>query len=479
MTRGAAGVRTRNDGGSLTRAALGAVDEFSCYDDSPGEPNNVHLEVMLPGHLEEGAFRAAVAATLGALPRTRARLAPGGPWRPRLEWEFPPAPDLDPVVVTTWRDQSELAHERASFLASAPPLDTSPPLRLLLASGPGGDCVILNAHHAALDGISCLQVLYRVAGNYDGAFEHAGASHDVNAAPGLSGAAARPAEAAAAAGLRTGPAAANRRVLPRFAARIAPQHANGTHGRGEPGYGFHLSRWPCVPSVPPHPGPSAATVNDVLIAALIVAISEWNESHGVRARPIRVTMPLGGRDTGPDQHRGSGGSPPRTSTEDMMLGNLSRLAAVTAQPPRPGSEAGLLIADVARQTRHAKENPGPQIDPLSGALAAPWCPVAVKRHLLRAALHTVGRLVCDTSLVSNLGNLADPPRFGPAAPEQMWFSTSAHMPRGLSLGVITTRGRLHVCFRYRRALFDEVAAAEFARLYASALSALTSAGLER
>ncbi|MGE5292854.1 MAG: hypothetical protein ACM3ML_37840 [Micromonosporaceae bacterium] len=468
MTRSAVGVRTRDDGGSLTRAVLGAVDELSYYDDSPREPNNVHLEVLLPGHLDEEAFRAAVAVTLGALPRARARLAPGGPWRPRMEWEFPPAPDIDPVVLTTWRDQEELARERASFLASAPPLDTSPPLRLLLASGPGADCVILNAHHAALDGISCLQVLYRVAGNYDGPFEHAGVSYEANAES----------WAGPETGAWAGPAAANRRVPPGFAARIVPQHANGEHGRGEPGYGFHLLRWPCVPSVRRHPGAPAATVNDVLIAALIVAISQWNDSHGARVRPIRVTMPLSGRGAGPGKRGGPGGSSARTDTEDTMLGNLSRLAAVTARPPRPGSEAGLLIADVARQTRHAKENPGPQIDPLSRALAAPWCPVAVKRRLLRAALHTVGRLICDTSLVSNLGN-PDPPRFGPAAPEQMWFSTSAHMPRGLSVGVITTGGRLHLCFRYRRALFDEVAAAGFARLYARALSALTSAGPER
>jgi hypothetical protein len=54
----------------------------------------------------------------------------------------------------------------------------------------------------------------------------------------------------------------------------------------------------------------------------------------------------------------------------------------------------------------------------------------------------------------------------------MWFSTSAHMPRGLSVGSITVGGRLHLCFRYRRALFDDAAAAQFAGFYRAALADL-------
>ena len=49
------------------------VDELSCYYDAPGEPNNVHLEVRLPGLLDEAAFRAAAAEVLARVPRARAR----------------------------------------------------------------------------------------------------------------------------------------------------------------------------------------------------------------------------------------------------------------------------------------------------------------------------------------------------------------------------------------------------------------------
>jgi hypothetical protein len=56
----------------------------------------------------------------------------------------------------------------------------------------------------------------------------------------------------------------------------------------------------------------------------------------------------------------------------------------------------------------------------------------------------------------------------------MWFSTSAHMPRGLSVGAITVDGQLQLCFRYRRALLDDAAAGEFAAAYAAVLSRLSA-----
>jgi hypothetical protein len=155
---------------------------------------------------------------------------------------------------------------------------------------------------------------------------------------------------------------------------------------------------------------------------------------------------------------------------------LSGLASVTARLPRRGISHRGLLADVARQTRYAKTHPGPQADLISRGLVAAWLPARVKHRLVRAALRTLGPLCCDTSLVSNLGDIADPPRFGPAATTRMWFSTVAHMPRGLSAGVITVRGKVHLCLRYRHALLDERAAADFASEYFLALAALTRGG---
>jgi NRPS condensation-like uncharacterized protein len=246
-------------------------------------------------------------------------------------------------------------------------------------------------------------------------------------------------------------------ILPRGAglrpaARIAPRGAQD-HA---PGYGFCLLGWPGVPSVPQ--GEARATVNDLLVAALAETVRRWNARHQERhpGRCIRISVPADARPPG------SGDA----------LGNLSRLCTVTAEPGAPG-DAGL-VAAVAAQTRQAKEQPGPQVSPALAALAKLPLPATVKRRLVRLAVRVLGRRVADTSLLTNLGNVTSPPRFGSLAPARMWFSTSAHMPRGLSVGAITVEGRLQLCFRYRRALFDDAAAGDFAAEYAAVLTSLAA-----
>ena len=432
---------------SLHRAPFGIADELSCYYDAPAEPCNVHVEVRVPGNLDSSALRDATAAALAAQPRALVRRAAGAWWR-RYAWEVPGQPDCDPVTTAAWADEDELARARAKFLSAAPPLRSSPPLRILLAAGPGEDRVILNAHHAALDGLSSLELLRSIAGHYPGG---------ADAGPPERGPAAE--DASPREVLPAPPAGAGRGVADRAqqgrAARIAADREPG-RAAGLPGYGFVL-----LPSRPVPAGrrPDGGTVNDVLIAGLVVAIARWNSAHGRPSGLIRITMPVNARPQG----------------QAGTAGNLSRLTTVSVPTPSGGWDLAGLVADVAAQTRPAKQQSGPQVDPASRALAAAWWPPAVKRGVLRLALRTAGPLLCDTSLVSNLG-VAGPPRFGAATVTDMWFSTSAHMPRGLSVGAVTVGGRLHLCLRYRRALFSEPSAARFAGLYAAALGNLTSQG---
>jgi NRPS condensation-like uncharacterized protein len=449
----------------LPRTPFGVADELSCYYDAPAEPCNVHIEVRVPGHLDEQALRRAAGTALAEQPRALVRRAPGSRWRRGYTWETPQRPDVDPLTTATWVGETDLAQQRMRFLGASPPLDRSPPVRLLLAAGPDEDCLVLNAHHAALDGISCLDLLGRVARHYPGAAGPVPTGPVTTGAPGP-----RSAAGPATPDARARPPAGQARppgLLPRPAVRIAadlespPGGGPARHERS--GYGFQLITCDAVPAARRDGEGPRATVNDLLITALIVAIGRWNAAHGQPAGPVRITMPVNARVPG----------------QAGAVGNLSRLTAVTARPPATGGEVRALIAAVAAQTLAAKNRPGPQVEPLSRALAAPWCPVAVKRRLLRLGLRTAGPLVCDTSLVSNLGIAADPPRFGPVPATHMWFSTSAHMPRGLSVGAITLNGRLHLCLRYRRALFSEPAAARFADGYAAALGDMTSGRAER
>lgn len=444
----------------LPAQPFSVVDELSCYHDHPAEPNNVHLEMRLSGRLDEGSFRAATAIALAAEPRARARRARCHPLSRGFRWEFPPLPDCDPVSLTSWTDESDLARKRATFLADSPPLDSAPPLRLLLAAGPAEDCVILNAHHAAFDGLSCLELLRGIARNYPrGAHEpvsratataistaDAIAGPDFGAAAGFSG----PRSAA-----RGGQAPATRRraLLPRAVTRIA---ADRNEGSSSSGYGYHLMPGTDVCVFQPFRSQFLATVNDLLVGALIVAVADWNAAHGQPASRIRITMPVSARLPG----------------QAAALGNLSRLAVVTAPWPAPDRDIDALIGQVVTQTRFAKDTSGPEVDGLSRALTQAWLPAGVKRRLVRALLRTIGPAVIDTSLVTNLGSVPDPLQFGSVTATRMAFSTSAHMPRGLSVGAITVGDRLQICLRYRRALLDSAAAARFARCYSQALNEL-------
>jgi NRPS condensation-like uncharacterized protein len=458
---------------SLRRSPFGIADELSCYYDAPAEPCNVHVEVRVPGNLDARALRDATAAALAAQPRALVRRAAGAWWR-QYAWEVPGQPDCDPVTTAAWADEDELAQVRARFLSAAPPLHSSPPLRILLAAGPGEDRVILNAHHAALDGLSSLELLRSIAEHYPGAGTAdpaegagaggarrgasgakrgaSGAKRGAGGGPAAEDASAREVPAAQPAGVGRGAAEKARQGR---AARIAADREPG-RATGLPGYGFVLL--PARP-VPAGRHPGGGTVNDVLIAGLVVAIARWNSAHGRPAGLIRITMPVNARPQG----------------QAGAAGNLSRLTTVSVPAPSDGCDLAGLVADVAAQTRPAKRQAGPQVDPASRALAAAWWPPPVKRGLLRLGLRTAGRLLCDTSLVSNLG-VVGPPRFGAATATDMWFSTSAHMPRGLSVGAVTVGGRLHLCLRYRCALFSKLSAARFAGLYATALGNLTSQG---
>jgi NRPS condensation-like uncharacterized protein len=441
---------------SLPRARFGVADELSCYYDAPAEPCNVHVEVRIPGHLNEHALRRATWAALADQPRAQVRRAQRGWWQRSYAWEVPREPDVDPLSVVAWADEDNLAHQRMQFLSAAPPLESSPPVRLLLASGPGEDCLILNAHHAALDGISCLELVRGIARHYSRSGGKAPAAH--MPANGAGPAVERSADPAS-----PRPRGRAEGVLPRPAARIAAEARPAE--ADQVGYGFRLITFERVPRLPRTGREPRATVNDLLISALIVAIGRWNVSHGRSPGRIRITMPVNSREPG----------------QAGAAGNLSRLASVTAgPPPAPLTDGDLwpLVADVAAQTLATKASSGAQVDPLSRALTAAWCPAAVKSRLLRLALRTAGPLICDTSLVTNLGIVADPLRFGAAAASHMWFSTSAHMPRGMSVGAVTLGGRLHLCLRYRHALFSEPAAARFAETYSAALSDITSQGVE-
>ena len=426
----------------------------------------MHMEARVGGRLDDGALRAAVGVVLDAEPGLRARQSAASRWRSGFYWEYRDAPDLDPVLTASFADESELDLLRSWLLSQSPPLRVSPPLRFLIASGPGGDALILNAHHSLVDGLSCLRLMRRVAKEYtlltgslgrDAAWtderseegrrhpeapRHAGAGGSGGSPPGRQSGGSSPRANQSPPRVRT--------------AKIAREPEPGPPSARD-GYGARQLTWEGLRDTA-WLRSAGISVNDLLIAALMITISDWNARHGRRPGLIRITMPVGDR---------------AQAGADGLWANTSRLTTVTGQVA-PGTSALDLLADVAAQTTYAKEHAGPQVDFFSRTLAAAPIPVAVKERVLRTALGLGGSFLCDTCLVSNLG-VIEPIGFGAMTATQLWFSTFAHMPRGLSLGALSTAGALHLTFRYRRALLSDQAAADFAGRYAEALDRLASA----
>jgi NRPS condensation-like uncharacterized protein len=241
--------------------------------------------------------------------------------------------------------------------------------------------------------------------------------------------------------------------LPGVVTRIAAHAAQPDR----PGYGFVQKSVPVPRPARQGSGPHP-TVNDLLIAAMILAVDRWNAAHGHRSGTIRITVPVNGRDP---QRRWAG------------PGNQSRLIRVTARPGQRTDASGLL-AHVAAQTRAGKRQPRPGLDAVSRLLAAGWAPVVVKRPAARLTRRLARPVCTDTSLVSNLGVLLDPPSFSGTGQEPLWFSGPAPMPRGLAAGAVTVAGRLHLCVHYRHALLDSGAAEDFTAGYCLALAELAA-----
>ena len=474
--------------GSPSRRPLSTIEELDLYLDSAHEPNLVQLEIHGPGHLDRAALAAALDDVLAATPEAARRLAPASPWDRRLHWQLT-APDggRGPLTVARWDSPGELAALRERLFASPLSLYDAT-FRLILAVGPDRDALILQVHHAAFDGISSITLLTAISGAYtkragisagtggpgmraesaaDGKTDVLDVQGLINAAN-LTGAASLSSAAGVhsagvqgetgvhgrtgaqdRAGGRRGGIAAG--TLPGTVTRIAAQ--GGSPGR--PGYGFVLTSMP-VPRPPrtgrgPHP-----TVNDLLVAALSLTVDRWNTAHGHRSGQIRITVPVNARD--PEQ-RWQG------------YGNLSRLIRVSTQSRQRADPAGLL-AQVAAQTRVGKQSRRAEIDAMSRLLATGWAPATVKQRTARLARRLAAPVLTDTSLVTNLGALPDPPRFGGDGEQSLWIAAPAPMPRGLSVGAAPASGPLCLSIRYRHALLDRAAATAFAGAYCEAITEL-------
>jgi hypothetical protein len=460
--------RTPESRNGLSSWPFTPIEELDLYLESAADPSLIQLETLVRGHLDPAALESALARALDADPAARRHLAASSPWRRQLRWEaaalVAPAAagtrsyrgrDADPFTVASWRTTGQLAALREWVSAEPIPLRDRA-VRLILATGPGHDVVILQTHHAAFDGISSLALLTAIGAAYrEWAGDVAGPAPEAISLP-----APRPAGTAGPAG-RAGCGQGAGRIpvtparaggwLPGVVTRVAARTARPDR----PGYGSVQRSMP-VPRPPRLDGGLVPTVNDLLVAALIRTVDRWNAAEGQRSGRIRISVPVNDRD-----HQGRWSGP----------GNQTRLIRVTADS-RERADPVRLLAHVAAQTTAGKQRPAGGLDAMSRLLATSWAPTALKRPVVRLARRVAAPVCTDTALLSNLGALPDPPSFSGNSAEPVWFSGPAQMPRGLGVGALTTGGRLHLCVHYRHALLDRSAAADFTALYCETLGEL-------
>ncbi len=425
------------------RVPFTSIDEAVHLLDTPAEPWSIQLEVHVSGALDADRLRAAIPVALARHPMARAKLLPARRTDKRWTWAISGAPDLDPLKVVDCDTDIDLAELRAQLHSLSVPLAESPPLRLRLARHPLGDVVMINANHAAFDGFGTLQVLRSIGKAYvDEDEPESGVAlsraRDVDRLTRAASGAERM--------RRLWALADKARDLATPPARLAPQG-----GSNRPGYGIHQI------SVPVPRSPKAATVNDMLLAALHLAIAGWNTGQGTACRRIGVLMPVNLR-------------PPEWKNE-VVTNFVSESRVSTTPVDRRSSET--ILGAVSAQTRRIKDGGGAAMMDVLARTAR--FPLWMKQPLSPLIWITGNRLV-DTAVLSNLGSIdgSQLPHFGPEAGEVvgLWFSAPARLPCGLSLGAVSGAGALHLAFRYRYPLWGPAAAAAFADRFVIELGVL-------
>jgi NRPS condensation-like uncharacterized protein len=417
---------------------LNILDKLYMHLDRPDEPWGVHFEVELDHRVDDARLESAVRDAAALHPIARARLADWRGTDVRYSWEIDDELEHVPLEIRRCEDdEAELARAREQLLGFSPPLESAPPFALTVAHGPETDSIMLNLHHAAGDGMAAVRLMASILRAYHGE-EDAGPPVDpleVRDIGELVGA------ASLADRLRRGRALVEH--VSRFATtptRIAP------HGESPdlPAYGFELLRVPAEAVLAKRT--ADATANDVLLGALGVAIRGWNESHGADVDRIALMMPVNLR-------------PKEWRTE--VVGNFASYVTVHLAADEQ-DDLSHAIKATAERTHRIKQDgvAGLIVDLLQFPTVLP---TGLKRRL-QDLIPLTGNRTVDTAVLSNLGRLDALPGV-----RSVWFSPPGRMPLGASIGTATLGDELFVTLRYRHALFDAPAAADFAARYREVL----------
>jgi NRPS condensation-like uncharacterized protein len=421
-----------------TTTKLNILDELYMHLDREDEPWSVHIEFEVEESVEPERLVDAVRTAAQVHPIARARLGESRGTDLRYEWVIEDELADPPVAVVDAPDDAALDRAREALMGHSPALDRVGPFELVLARRPEGegDVLLLNLIHAAGDGMGALRLLASILRAYRGDDDpHPPVDplevRDVTDLIGAEGI-----------GDRIKRIRALVEHVARFASppiRIAPEGGDDD----APAYGFEtLTLGPDEIAQVMKRRTGGATANDVLIAALGVTARRWNEQHGGSTGRAALMMPVNLR--------------PKEWRFDVIANFASYVTVHLAEDEQNDMDTAVVAA--AERTRKIKDDgiPGLIVDLLAFPSALP---TAIKQRL-QELIPLTGNVVVDTAVLSNLGKLDELPGV-----KRVGFSPPGRMPLGASLGVATLDDQMWVTLRYRHAMFDADAAADFMRLY--------------
>lgn len=416
------------------------LDELFFHIDQPQTPFGLHMDLRFDRPLDAARLADAVCRAAARHPLMRASLAPYNATDRHYQWRIAMELTAAPLTVSQASDEEHLARLRDDFYSQSVPLDQQAPFRLLLVKHGDHDSLLLNLHHAAADATGAYRLISAVLRAY---LRRQDSEADVvfRDARDLVGQL----------GARNLVERLNRvrRLLEILGKSVMPPTriaAEGGHAAG--GVGLIPIRFSVADTRRLHAlRQDGATINDVLIALLHMAIARWNLEHHERAGRITVMMPMNTR-------------PPERRFE--VISNLSLWVNVASRADQRVNWQRLLTS-VHRQTNTLKERgtAGLLIDLLHNIRHLPlWA-----RQALPRLLPVTGNRIVDTTVLNNIGRLPNPlPDGAELNIREWWFSTPCRLPMGLSVGTATFADQLHMTLRYSRQQFDEHGAWAFAEL---------------
>lgn len=433
----------------MLRTAFNLLDDAFHNIERRHEPWSIHFELGFEGRIEPDRLAESIRYALVRHPIARARMEPYGEGATRYWWEIPDQPDQVPLTVIKAATEAEVAQARESLVSLQVPATVSPAFLIYLVQAPAGDRLMMNLNHVIADGMSTFRILNSIIRHYAGQpdpvpeFDPLGV-RDLKKLAGMKSMS----EFVERLKLLIEHLALSTRAPGRVVPKRAASPDTAIRGYGCVPITLDASETKTLMARRVKP----ATVNDLVLAGMLLAIAEWNRRQG--AKPARVTamMPMNLR-------------PADWWFE--IVSNFSSYVSINLAPDAQGDLA-FATAAVCEQTQRLKEAGASGI--LIDVLDVPKFLPAFLKARLRDITPTLGRNLVDSTWVTNLGRLADvPPMGGAGKVTDICFSPPAPEPMGVTVGVASLGDTMSLTLRYRRCVFDTAAAEEFALLFKQVL----------